>query len=150
MLPAHVVQDGQWLQCLRNAAGLSRSPWVVMFIKGQDLFKKRKLISLHDRKWFDVSASFVKICFLWLHPEMDFFTQLQVKLIRKCNGQTFGNHPRFILELIKSNQTCVVLNLRIFVFSIPDVGAGAHAVIGVVARWLVNPLPAQIFPKVNV
>lgn len=56
---------------------------------------------------------------------------------------------RFILKLTKVIR-CVVLNLRVFVFSIPDVGAGAHAVISVVARWLVNPLPAQIFPKVNV
>lgn len=70
----------------------------------------------------------------------------------KAKVRHLENHPkpRFILELIKSNQPCVVSNLRIFVFSIPDVGAGAHAVIGVVACGLVNPLPAQIFPKVNV
>lgn len=42
MLPAHVVQDGQWLQCLGNTAGLSRSPRVVMFVQGQDLFKRCK------------------------------------------------------------------------------------------------------------
>lgn len=40
--------------------------------------------------------------------------------------------------------------LGIFVFSIPDVGAGSHAVISVVASWLMYPLPAQIFPEVDV
>lgn len=40
--------------------------------------------------------------------------------------------------------------LRIFVFSTPDVGAGPHAVVGVVARWLIYPLPAEVFPEVDV
>lgn len=40
--------------------------------------------------------------------------------------------------------------LRIFVFSIPDVGAGPHAIVGVIACRLMYPLPAQIFPKVDV
>ena len=44
----------------------------------------------------------------------------------------------------------VALYLRIFVFSVPDVGAGPHAVVSMVARWLVYPLPAQIFPEVDV
>lgn len=47
-------------------------------------------------------------------------------------------------------QRRVALYLRIFVFSIPDVGAGPHAVIGKVSRWLVYPFPAQIFPEVDV
>lgn len=47
-------------------------------------------------------------------------------------------------------QHCVALYLRIFVFSIPDVGAGPHAVIGMVACWLMYPFPAQIFPEVDV
>lgn len=76
VLPAHVVEDWQWLQRLGNTAGLGRGSWVVMLIQGQ--------------------------------------------------------------------------NLGIFVFSIPDVGAGPHAVVGVVAGWLVYPLPAQIFPEVDV
>lgn len=42
------------------------------------------------------------------------------------------------------------LYLRVFVFSVPDVGAGAHAVVSVVASRLIYPLPAQIFPEVNV
>lgn len=76
VLPAHVVKDWQWLQCLGNTAGLGRGSWVVVLIQGQ--------------------------------------------------------------------------NLRIFVFSIPDVGAGPHAVVGMVAGRLMYPLPAQIFPEVNV
>jgi len=40
--------------------------------------------------------------------------------------------------------------LRVFVLSIPDVGAGAHAVVSIVSFRLVDPLPAQILPKVNV
>lgn len=40
--------------------------------------------------------------------------------------------------------------LRVFVLSIPDVGAGPHAVVGEVPLGLVDPLPTQIFPKVNV
>lgn len=40
--------------------------------------------------------------------------------------------------------------LRVFVLSIPDVGAGAHAVVSKVSFRLVDPLPAQIIPKVNV
>lgn len=40
--------------------------------------------------------------------------------------------------------------LWIFVFCIPDVGAGTHAVVGVVARRLVYPLPAQVFPEIDV
>lgn len=42
------------------------------------------------------------------------------------------------------------LYLRVFVLSIPDVGAGAHAVVSIVSFGLVDPLPAQIFPKVNI
>lgn len=44
----------------------------------------------------------------------------------------------------------VELYLRIFVFSVPDVGAGPHAVVSIVARRLMYPLPAQIFPEVDV
>lgn len=41
-------------------------------------------------------------------------------------------------------------NLRVFVFSIPDVSAGPHAVVGVIACWLMYPLPAQVLPEVDV
>lgn len=37
VLPAHVVEDWQWLQSLRNTAGLGRGSWVVMLIQGQNL-----------------------------------------------------------------------------------------------------------------
>ncbi len=49
-----------------------------------------------------------------------------------------------------TQQRYVALYLRIFVFSIPDVSAGTHAVVGMVASGLMDPLPAQIFPEVDV
>lgn len=44
----------------------------------------------------------------------------------------------------------VALYLRVFVFSIPDVGAGSHAVVGKVSCGLMYPLPTQVFPEVDV
>ena len=40
--------------------------------------------------------------------------------------------------------------LRVLVVGVPDVSAGAHAVVGMVARWLVDPLPAQVLAEVDV
>lgn len=37
VLPAHVIEDWQWLQGLGNAAGLGRGSWVVMLVQGQNL-----------------------------------------------------------------------------------------------------------------
>ena len=37
VLPAHVIEDWQWLQDLGNAAGLGRGSWVVMLVQGQNL-----------------------------------------------------------------------------------------------------------------
>lgn len=42
VLPAHKVDDWQWLQRLGDAAGLSRSSWVVMLIQGQNLLTINK------------------------------------------------------------------------------------------------------------
>lgn len=42
VLPAHVVEDRQWLQRLGNTAGLSRSSWVMMLIQGQNLLTSNK------------------------------------------------------------------------------------------------------------
>ncbi len=52
--------------------------------------------------------------------------------------------------LVKRDRGETAPYLRVFVLSIPDVGTGAHAVVGKVSLRLVDPLPTQIFPKVNV
>ena len=40
--------------------------------------------------------------------------------------------------------------LRVLVLCVPDVGTGAHAVVGMVALGFVNPFPAKVLPKVDV
>lgn len=64
------------------------------------------------------------------------------------------NHRNVCHHVIRcglhTTQQGVAPYLRIFVFGIPDVGAGPHAVVSKVARRLVYPLPAQIFPEVDV
>lgn len=53
-------------------------------------------------------------------------------------------------SLVKWDRGETAPYLSVFVLSIPDVGTGTHAVVGKVSLRLVDPLPTQIFPKVNV
>lgn len=85
-------------------------------------------------------------------------TVTEVENTREIINQVARFHPFIYFELIEleiynkehNKMISQVLHLWIFVFCIPDVGAGAHAIIGVVARRLVYPLPAQVFPEIDV